>query len=96
MCAGAEEVALSTVETTPKPTATAPAASTAGDKPMVIIDLGKRSRKQIKRLRKGSGRLVDRVVGTVDQLAADGEVDANHQIVVVVVKQDDGRKGLFW
>jgi len=69
--------------------------SVAEEKPLLVVDLGRRSRKQIKRLRKGGGRLMDRVVTTVDQLQADGSVEPNAQIVVVVVKQDDDRKGLF-
>jgi hypothetical protein len=89
---------VSTTETT---TTTGTAASrppmTATEKPIVVVDLGKRSKKKVKKLRKGTGPLMDRVVDTVDQLEADGEVEANHQIVVVVVRQeDDDRKGLLW
>lgn len=83
---------MSTVED--RATAATPALSS--EKPMVVIDLGKKSKKQVKRLRKGTGRLMDRVADTVDQLRADGEVKADAQIVVVVVKQDDDRKGMFW
>ena len=39
---------------------------------------------------------MDRVVDTVDQLKIDGSVEPNAQIVIVVVKQDDDRKGLFF
>jgi hypothetical protein len=87
---------VSTTETTTTGTA-ASSAPTATEKPIVVVDLGKRSKKKVKQLRKGTGRLMDRVVDTVDQLTADGEVEADHQIVVVVVRQeDDDLKGLLW
>jgi hypothetical protein len=75
---------------------TEPGPTTPAERPIVVIDLGKHSKKKSKQLRKGTGRLMDRVVDTVDQLRADGEVEEHHQIVVVVVRQEDDRKGLFW
>lgn len=91
---------MSTVKSAAKtatatPPAPAPSPATA-EKPMVVIDLGKKSKKRIKQLRRGTGRLMDRVVDTVDQLQVDGEVDADAQIVVVVVRQDDGDSYRFW
>jgi hypothetical protein len=83
---------MSTVETPAKPATRAPAPQS----PIVVVDLGRRSKKQIKRLRKGDGRLMDRVEQTVGQLKADQEIDPKSEVVVVVVKQKDkGRKGLF-
>ncbi|OJX64110.1 MAG: hypothetical protein BGO95_02400 [Micrococcales bacterium 73-13] len=52
----------------------------------IILDLGKRSRKQIKRLRRGEGKLAARIDETVAQLRADGEL-AEGDVVVAVVKQ---------
>jgi Family of unknown function (DUF6200) len=83
---------MSTVETPAKPATRAAAPQGA----ITIVDLGRRSKKQIKRLRKGEGRLLDRVEQTVDQLKADNEIDSNSEVVVVVVKQKDKRKGVFF
>jgi hypothetical protein len=85
----AKGVSMSTADTAAK--APAPAA----EKPMVIVDLGKRSKKQIKRLKRGDGRLMDRVSNTVDQLRAEQEIDPKAEVVVFVVKQKDKRKGIF-
>ena len=84
---------MSTMETTTKG---APAAPTTTENPIVVLDLGKRSKKKVKQLRKGTGRLMDRVLDTVEQLQVDGEVEADHQIVVVVVRQESDDKGMFW
>ena len=84
---------MSTVETPTKPATKAAAPQGA----ITVVDLGRRSKKQIKRLRKGGGRLLDRVEQTVGQLKADQEIDPKSEVVVVVVKQKDkGRKGLFF
>jgi hypothetical protein len=82
---------MSTVETPTKPATSA----TAPQGAITVVDLGRRSKKQIKRLRKGEGRLLDRVEQTVGQLKADKEIDPKSEVVVVVVKQKDKRKGLF-
>jgi hypothetical protein len=84
---------MSTVGTPTKPATTTAAPQSA----ITVVDLGRRSKKQIKRLRKGEGRLLDRVEQTVGQLKADQEIDPKSEVVVVVVKQKDkGRKGLFF
>ena len=85
---------MTNVQTATKTTADTASATT--DKPIVVVDLGRKAKKQIKRLRNGHGRLMDRVVTTVDQLQGDGEIHQDHQIVVVVVRQDNKRKGLLW
>ncbi|MBV8305413.1 MAG: hypothetical protein JOZ04_14475 [Acidimicrobiia bacterium] len=83
---------MSTVETATK----APAAKATGsEKPIVVVDLGRRSRKQVKRLRRGEGRLMERVDQTIDQLRAEKEIDPNSEVVVFVVKEKDRRKGIF-
>jgi hypothetical protein len=65
------------------------------EKPMVILDLGKKRRKQIKRLRKGNGRLMDQVNDTVAQLQEDETIDPASQVVVVVVKEKQRKRG-WW
>jgi hypothetical protein len=83
---------MSTVETPAKPATRAAAPQGA----ITVVDLGRRSKKQIKRLRKGEGRLLNRVEETIDQLKAENEIDAKSEVVVVVVKQKDKKKGLFF
>jgi hypothetical protein len=53
----------------------------------LIIDLGRKKRKQIKALRKGKGDLVDTVLGTMDDLKKSGRVSESCQPVVVVVRE---------
>lgn len=60
----------------------------------IIIDLGRKKRKQIKALRQGKGRLVDSVLGAMSDLKKAGHVSESSQPVVVVVQQR--RKNSFW
>ena len=85
---------MSTVDTAAKAPASK-ASTNSADQPMVIVDLGKRSKKQIKRLRRGGGRLMDRVSQTVDQLRAENEIDAKAEVVVFVVKEKEKRRRIF-
>jgi hypothetical protein len=84
---------VTTVETKPVPAGSLPVGD---EKPMVVVDLGKQSKKKVKRLRQGSGRLMEQVSETLEELQAAGEIAADHQIVVVVVKQETSKNGLFW
>lgn len=69
------------------------AAQTANQ--IVFLDFGSRSKSKIKRLRKGQGRLMDRVKETVAELAHDETIPANSPVVVVVVKQRRKSRGIF-
>lgn len=72
------------VETNPKSQATpAPA------KPkLVIVELAKsRSVKQIKRLRKGKGKLVDDIDDVLTELTNAGTMSGNSQPIVLVVRE---------
>ena len=62
---------------------------------MLVVDIGKRKRKQVRRLRKGRGRLADRVEQTVERLKADGVLDADAQTVVVVVREKPKRSWMW-
>lgn len=67
-----------TAAATEKPSAASP----------VIIDLGKKSKKQVKQLRKGKpGKLLDQVREAVETLRAEGAIEANAQPVVIVVRE---------
>ena len=62
--------------------------SKSAKQPLVVIDLGKRqSPQQIKRLRKGRGRLMERIDDIVDELVQNGTVKADAQPVVIVVRE---------
>ncbi len=54
---------------------------------VILLDLGSKSRKNVKRLRKGRGKLMRRVMDTITDLKAEEEIAENAQVVVVVVKQ---------
>jgi len=53
----------------------------------VVADLGSRSKKSIKKLRQGDGRLLEDVHKLVNQLKADHTVAEGAQAVIVVVKE---------
>jgi hypothetical protein len=51
---------------------------------LLLVDLGKKSRKQIKRLRKGQGKLVDEVNRCLQELRSAGTATESQPVVVVV------------
>ncbi len=52
----------------------------------ILIDLGKHSAKKVRRLKRGQGPLMDDVTAAVQELKGAGKVNANAQVVVVVVR----------
>ncbi len=60
---------------------------------VVIVDMGKRKRKQVKQLRRGRGKLMDRIEETVGQLQADGEIESGSAVVVVIVREKRKKAG---
>ena len=61
----------------------------------ILLDLGPKSRKQVKRLRRGRGRLMVRVQDTIAQLREAGELGESSEVVIVVVKQQRKSRGWF-
>jgi len=59
-----------------------------------VIDLGEHSRRRVRRLRRGEGRLMERVEDAVVALTENGVLSAGAQTVVVVVRQE-ASLGLF-
>ncbi len=57
----------------------------------VIIDLGKKKRSQVRKLRKGRGKLVARVNELVADLHNNGTVASKGQPVIVVVREKKKR-----
>jgi hypothetical protein len=60
----------------------------------VIIDLGKQKRKKIRRLRKGKGPLVDKVMQVHSEMQAQG-LDMRGPIVIVVKAKKKKRRSGF-
>jgi hypothetical protein len=61
----------------------------------VVVDIGKKGRKQIKALRRGEGKLMAEVNSLVQELKSAGTVSSSAQPVVVIVRQKLRAKGLF-
>lgn len=61
----------------------------------IVLDFGSKSRRKIKRLRKGQGALMDRVNETVAELKHNQSIPASAAVVVVVVKQRNRNRGIF-
>jgi hypothetical protein len=70
-----------------QPTTTVPPAITADKDAPIVLDLGKKSRKQVRRLRKGRGKLMDRIADVIQDLKADGSITTSAQPVIIVVRQ---------
>ncbi len=82
---GAEEVGHTVPQTPEEPT-----------KGIVcVIDLGEQTRRRVRRLRRGEGRLMERVEDAVTALQDNGVLAREVQTVVVVVKQEPSFAGLF-
>jgi hypothetical protein len=67
----------------------------AGNAP-VVVEFGKASKKEIKRLMNGDGELFERVAHTLEELRDSGTISANAQPVIIVVKQKAKRKSAGW
>ena len=59
-----------------------------------VIDLGEHTRQRVRRLRRGEGRLMERVEDAIVALQENGVLGADAQTVVVVVRQEP--TALFW
>jgi hypothetical protein len=57
----------------------------------VVVTLSRQSSRQIKHLVRGHGRLLDRIIDTVDQLKEQGRVAKDAQPIVVVVKESEAK-----
>ena len=75
--------------------AEAKVAAEEGPREPVIIDLGRHKRKRVRRLRRGRGRLMGRVLDAVEDLGEDGAIDPNANTVIVIVRQKR-TKGKNW
>lgn len=60
-----------------------------------VINMGEQSRKRIRRLRKGTGRLMEKVEDALAELQTQGVLEKNVQTLVVVVKEERTLANLF-
>jgi hypothetical protein len=74
----------------------APSAATPAGPGPVIIDLGKKSRKQIRRAREGTGKLIDEINVTLEELRAQGTIKPDAQPVLIIVRQKPRKKAFGW
>lgn len=59
----------------------------------ILVDLGKKSRKKVKKLRRdGEGALMDKVKTVLDELRANGTLKGEAQPVLIVVRERRKRK----
>jgi hypothetical protein len=62
----------------------------------VVLDLGKRRRKQINQLRRGKGKLLDDINGAVEELRTAGTLSGDaHPVIVVVQKKRRRARGFI-
>lgn len=61
----------------------------------VVVDLGRKSRKLIKKLRKGEGKLMDEARACVQELKDSGAVPAAAMPIVLVVREKRRTSKLF-
>jgi len=54
----------------------------------VIVKLGRQSRKRIKRLSEGRGKLFEEVMETIEELRKSGQISGSAQPLIFVVKQE--------
>jgi hypothetical protein len=62
---------------------------------MCVVDLGEHSRRSVKKLRRGEGRLMDKVEDAILSLREEGILASGAQAVVVVVREESRLEGLF-
>lgn len=76
-----------------------PAASEQNDPSLLVIDVGKKyRRKHIRRLRKGKGKLMNKVQDLIADLQQENAIDSNSKPVVIVVRQKSGKRfeSMLW
>lgn len=82
-----------------KSAAPAPAADAAADGPaasnVCIIDVGTQSRKRIKKLKRGEGKLMSKIDDIVQDLIDENVVPEGAATVIVIVKQEQSIMGMF-
>lgn len=84
----------STAKSSDKATKKEAATSEATTEP-IVIDMGKKNRKQVRKLSKGgSGRLMEKVSEAIEHLRENGALNAKAQPIVVIVEERRRRRGM--
>ncbi len=60
-----------------------------------VLDMGKHTRKRIRQLRRGKGKLMYKVECAIEDLRKDGVLSPSAQTVIVVVREERSFGGLF-
>lgn len=60
----------------------------------ILVDLGKKSRKNIKQLREGEGKLMLEVQDTIDELKANGTISESAQPLIIIVREKPARSSV--
>jgi hypothetical protein len=61
--------------------------ATADQPGPIILDLGKKSRKSVKRLRNGKGKLLNEALDSIEELQRVGTIPRSAQPVIVIVRE---------
>jgi hypothetical protein len=67
--------------------ATEPGKGDSKNRDTIVVDIGKKSKKQIRNLRKGKGKLMDQVNDVLNELKTSGAITGVAQPVVIVVQE---------
>ncbi len=78
-----------TATTAKSATKRAPEAEPEAVSEICVIDFGEHSRRAIKRLRRGEGRLMDKVEDAIQSLREEEIIGDSAQTVVVIVREED-------
>ena len=62
----------------------------------IIIDLGKRKKKDIKRLQEGTGKLIGEITDCIDELVTSGACAKDAQPIVLIVREKPKSNGLLF
>lgn len=71
------------------------AAPSADQGVFCVLDLGEQKKKRIKKLRKGEGRLMEKVEDAIADLQGEGVLESKVQTVVVVVREEFALSSMF-
>jgi hypothetical protein len=82
---------MSTTELAPQKTV----AEAADQSAPILLDLGEQKPKAVKRLRKGSGKLLEDVLSTIEELKTIGTISPTAQPVIVIVRERPATSSLF-
>jgi len=62
----------------------------------IILDIGRKNRKQVKQLRQGKGKLLQEVNNCIEELKTSGNITASAQPVIVIVRERPRRPDWPW